>query len=69
MFSLYSTENGRDWVVETDRAFATTKRPSFFCPELGDYGIRTMKVHGDKLYIGTATGWNSCKVYSAEARK
>jgi len=69
MFSLYSTANGRDWDVETDNAFSSKGIFWFLGKEVGDYGIRTLKVHNDKLYIGTATAHNSCKIYKAEAKK
>jgi len=70
MFSLYSSADGRNWVIETDSAFSPKKGlSSFLCPQLGDYGIRTMAVHNNKLYLGTATAHNSCKVYTVEAKK
>lgn len=66
MFSLLSSDNGRDWVVETDSAFGP-RWTWWMSPQLGDYGVRSMLVFQDRLYLGTATAHNSCKIYQAES--
>merc|ERR1712000_103633 len=71
MFSLYSSADGRNWDIETDNAFGPSNSKlihRLLFPKVGDYGIRTLRVHNDKLYIRTATAHNSCKVYACEAK-
>ncbi len=57
-FSLLSSQDGRDWIVENDNALGN---PWY-------YGVRTFAVWDGKLVIGTASARYGCKVYTLETK-
>lgn len=58
IFSILSSHDGENWVEEENASFSNLYR--------GDFGLHSFSIHDGKLYLGTASSVNSCKVYESK---
>jgi len=57
-FAIFSTDDGENWITETDNAFGNRWY----------YGVRSTAVWDGKLVIGTASARYGCKIFTAEGK-